>query len=154
MSLSKKCLTQKFKKMVKIIGFKKRETEEGKEFFVLELQGGITMEKSKTTGKFYVTANKATISCTFDEQVCQALIGTEIEGKIEKVASEPYEYTVRETGEVIILSHRFEYVENEKSVNTTKLADKSTTTVEEFMTNVEAMDLENSFSKNGILKHS
>jgi hypothetical protein len=35
---------------------KKRETEDGKEFFVLELQGGIEMVKSKETDKFYVTA--------------------------------------------------------------------------------------------------
>jgi hypothetical protein len=31
-------------------------------------------------------------------------------GKIEKIASELYEYTVEETGEVITLSHRWEFL--------------------------------------------
>jgi hypothetical protein len=48
--------SKKIKKMVRIINYKKR-TEDGKEFFVLELQGGIEMVK-KETGKFYVTARK------------------------------------------------------------------------------------------------
>lgn len=135
--------------MVRIIGFKKRETEEGKEFFVLELQGGVTMVKSKETGKFYVTANKATISSTFDEETCKALIGTELEGRIAKITSDPYEYTVRETGEVITLSHRFEYVEEEKQV--TSKVEVSTTTFRDVMK--PGYDEENTFSKNGQLVH-
>ncbi len=62
--------------MVRIVNYQKRTTEQGKEFFVLELQGGIEMVKSAETGKFYVTARKASISSTFDELTCQALIGT------------------------------------------------------------------------------
>jgi hypothetical protein len=135
--------------MVRIIGYKKRETEDGKEFFVLELQGGVSMEKSKTTGKFYVTANKATISSTFDEATCKALIGSELEGRVEKVTSEPYEYTVRETGEVITLSHRFQYVEDEKVV--APKAEMSKTTFRDVMKN--SYDEENTFSKNGELVH-
>lgn len=135
--------------MVRIIGFKKRETENGKEFFVLELQGGVTMVKSKETGKLYVTANKATISSTFDAGTCQALIGTELEGSVEKVASEPYEYTVRETGEVITLTHRFEYVEDEKAV--APKAEMSKTTFRDVMTN--GYDKEITFSENGELVH-
>jgi hypothetical protein len=145
----KKYLTQKLERMVRIIGFKKRETEDGKDFFVLELQGGVTMVRSKETGKFYVTANKATISSTFDEVTCQALIGTELEGKVEKVASEPYEYVVKESGEVITLTHRFEYVEDEKAV--TPKAEMSKTTFRDVMKN--NYDEENSFSKNGELVH-
>ncbi|MDR7208414.1 hypothetical protein [Flavobacterium piscis] len=148
--MSKKCLTQKNKrKMVRIIGYKKRETEEGKEFFVLEIQGGVSMEKSKTTGKFYVTANKATISSTFDEATCNALIGTELEGRVEKVASDPYEYTIRETGEVITLSHRFEYVEEENAV--ASKVEMSKTSFRDVMKN--GYDEENTFSKNGELIH-
>lgn len=97
--------------MVRIVNYQKRTTEGGKEFFVLEIQSGITMVKSKETGKFYATAVKATLSSTFDELTCKALIGTELPGIIEKVECEPYDYVVKETGEIIKLSHRFEYVD-------------------------------------------
>jgi hypothetical protein len=70
--------------------------------------------KIQRTDKFYVTARKASISSTFDELTCQALIGTELPGKVEKVNCEPYEYTIKDTGEVIVLTHRFDYVEEEK----------------------------------------
>lgn len=147
--MSKKHLTQKSENMVRIIGYKKRTTEQGKEFFVLELQGGITMVKSVETGKLYATANKATISSTFDEATCNALIGTELEGKVQKAPSEPYEYTVRETGEVIMLSHRFEYVEEDKVV--TPKVELSQTSFRDVMKN--GYDEENTFSKNGELVH-
>jgi len=133
--------------MVRIIGFKKRETEDGKEFFALEVQGGLTMEKSKTTGKFYVTANKATISSTFDEATCKALIGTELEGKVEKVPSEPYEYTIRETGEVAMLAHRFEYVAYEKESHSK--VEISKTSFRDVMKN--SYEEENAFSNNNQL---
>lgn len=134
--------------MVRIIDYKKRETEDGKEFFVLELQGGIEMVKSKETGKFYVTARKGSISSTFDELTCQALIGTELPGKVEKVACAPYEYVIKDTGEVITLTHRFEYVEEEKA--SAKKVERSNVTVEEFMSNIPSG---NSFSTNGQLQH-
>lgn len=116
--------------MVRIINFQKRQTEDGKEFFVLELQGGIEMVKSAQTGKFYVTARKATISSTFDEMSCQALIGTEIPGKVEKVSCEPYDYVIKETGETITLTHTYEYLE-ESGVS--QKVEKSKTTIDEFM---------------------
>lgn len=134
--------------MVRIINYIKRTTEEGKDFFVLELQGGIEMVKSQESGKFYITARKASISSTFDEATCIAIIGTELPGRIEKTACESYEYTVKETGEVVTLSHRFEYVEEEKA--SSHKVEKSKTTVEEFMSNVPSG---NSFSTNGALQH-
>lgn len=135
--------------MVRIIGYKKRETEDGREFYVLELQGGVTMVKSKETGKFYVTANKATISSTFDAATCEALIGTELNGQIVKIDSDPYQYTVKETGEVITLSHRFEYVDEEKAV--APKVEMSKTSFRDVMKN--GYDEENTFSKNGELVH-
>lgn len=133
--------------MVRISNYIKRTTEDGKDFFVLELQGGIEMVKSQETGKFYITARKTTISSTFDEATCQELIGTELPGKIEKVICESYEYTIKETGEVITLSHRFEYVEEG---NQTAKVEKSNLTIEGFMENVP---VGNSFSTNGALTH-
>ncbi|QOG57793.1 hypothetical protein [Flavobacterium columnare] len=139
--------------MVRIVNYLKRTTEEGKEFFVLEIQSGITMVKSATTGKFYATANKATLSSTFDELTCQALIGTELAGKVEKVACEPYEYTIKDTGEIITLSHRFEYVDEnqQQEMSITNNVERSTTKVEDFISGIDA---ENTFSKNGVLEHA
>jgi hypothetical protein len=134
--------------MVRISNYIKRTTEDAKEFFVLELQGGIEMVKSQDTGKFYITARKTTISSTFDEATCQALIGTELPGKIEKVECEEYSYTIKDTGEIITLKHRFEYVEEEKA--STNKVEKSKTTIEEFMSSAPAG---NSFSTNGQLQH-
>lgn len=134
--------------MVRIVNYQQRQTESGKVFFVLEIQGGIEMIKSQETGKFYVTARKALMPSTFDEQTCKALIGSEIPGAVEKVACAPYEYVIKDTGEVITLSHRFEYVEESKS--TTQKVEKSHMTIDGFMENVP---VGNSFSTNGTLVH-
>jgi hypothetical protein len=143
-----KCLTQKTsQKMVRIVNYQKRTTEEGKEFFTLELQGGVEIVKSQETGKNYMTARKASMSCTFDEQTCQSLIGTELPGSVKKVECENYSYTIKETGEIITLSHRFEYVEQEAPKYS---PEKSNTTIEEFMSKAP---VGNSFSTNGQLVH-
>jgi hypothetical protein len=134
--------------MVRISNYIKRTTEEGRDFFVLELQGGAEIVKSQETGKNYMTARKASMSCTFDELTCQSLIGTELPGSVKKVECEAYEYTIKETGEVITLSHRFEYVEEEKA--SSHKVEKSKTTIEEFMNSAPAG---NSFSTNGQLQH-
>jgi len=147
------CLTQKTKEMVRIVNYQKRTTEEGKDFFVLEIQGGIELVKSQATGKHYVTARKAYIPSTFDEMTCQALIGSELPGKVEKVACEPYEYVIKDTGEVITLAHRFEYVEeNQQQENAiTSNVEKSATKVDDF---IQGIDEEHTFSKNGVLEHA
>jgi hypothetical protein len=131
--------------MVRIINYKERQKEDGTTFFVLELQGGIEMVKSKETGNFYATAKRAYISSTFNEQTCSALVGSEMEGQIIKEDCDPFEYTVKETGEEIVLSHRWVYVpeqHNEKSPN--KLPQAK-------MENIKA-DVKQ-FSKNGALVH-
>ena len=107
--------------MVRIIGFKQREKEDGTPFFILELQGGIEMVKSQETSQFYATAKKAFITSTFDEQTCKALIGTEMPGSIAKKQVEPYTYVVKETGEELLLIHRYVYVpENEQNIKEDK----------------------------------
>ena len=73
--------------MVTIIDYAKRQNAEGKDFYVLILQGGIEMVRSQTSGEFYATARKASMTCTFDEATCKTLLGTQIEGEIVKVAS-------------------------------------------------------------------
>ena len=135
------------KKMVRIVNYQKRTTEEGKEFFTLELQGGVEIVKSQETGKNYMTARKASMSCTFDELTCQSLIGTELPGSVKKVECEAYEYTIKDTGEVITLNHRFEYLEENDSASK---IEKSKSTIEDFMSNA---NVKNAFSSNGELVH-
>ena len=99
--------------MVTIVNYQQRQKEDGETFFVLEVQGGIEMVKSKETGNFYATAKKAFIPSTFTEQVCAALVGTKMEGKIVKQVCEPYTYVVKETGEEIIMEHRWVFTTDE-----------------------------------------
>jgi len=96
--------------MVRIVNFKKRQSEDGREFFVLEITAGIEMVMSQSTGQFYATAKKAYIASTFDEETCRALVGSEMPGSIIKAECEPYEYTIRDTGEVISLNYRYVYL--------------------------------------------
>lgn len=123
--------------MVRIINYVKRQAED-KDFFVLELQGGIEMVKSQNTGKYYVTAKKAYISSTFDEVTCKALIGTEMEGSIVKTECEPFEYTVKETGEIIILNHTYVYMTE------SEISSREDNSIQRLLSQ------EHSFSKNGI----
>lgn len=96
--------------MVRISDYKLRESLEGKSFFALILQGGVEIVKS-ATGSSYATIKTASMPSTFDEATCKSLVGMEMPGRIDKVETDPYEYTIQETGEVILLSHRYEYVE-------------------------------------------
>jgi hypothetical protein len=105
--------------MVTITDYKERVNNSGEKFLSLILQGGIEMVKSKETGNFYATAKKTSITSTFKEEYCKALIGTTMSGSIKRVECEEYEYTVQETGELVRLSHRWEYFpegENEEEV--------------------------------------
>lgn len=111
--------------MVKVIDYKSRETSEGKAFFVLILQGGLEVIKSMS-GNVYATAKRASLPTTFDADFCKSLIGVPMPGTIDKVQCEPYEYTIPETGEVVILSHRYEYCEEElPAVDFTKIYPQS-----------------------------
>jgi hypothetical protein len=96
--------------MVTVVGYESRKNKENEPFIALILQGDLVLVQSSETGRFYATAKKTSITSTFTEEQAKALIGRQIQGRIEKVASEPYEYTVEETGEVITLSHRWEFL--------------------------------------------
>jgi hypothetical protein len=131
--------------MVRIINYLERMTEEGETFLVLVLQGGIQMVKSQKTNKFYVTAKKATISSTFDEETCKALIGTELPGKIAKVQTDPYEFTIKETGEVIELDYRYEFQEENHSPKNDSV-ERSMSTLEDIL----KMNENQKLSMNGV----
>lgn len=115
--------------MVRIINFKERESQDGSTFFALTIQGGVELIKSKETGNFYATARRTSIPSTFDKETCEALIGSELPGQIVKHQCEPYSHTIKETGEVIELSYRFEYVPEAPSVK----GNMSESTIDDFM---------------------
>lgn len=102
--------------MVKIVDFKTYQKEDGTEFCTLKVQAGVEAVKSKETGRMYLTARTATVPCTFDEATCEALIGSELSGTIRKVNVEPYEYTVPDSGEIITLTERNEFVSEEEAI--------------------------------------
>ena len=97
--------------MVTVKEIKKVENSNGEEFYGLIVQSGAMTVKSKSTGRVYFTAKTAFVATTFDEQTASSLIGEEFDGTIKKVETDPYQYTIEETGEIISLSHRWEYVD-------------------------------------------
>lgn len=96
--------------MVTIVDYKEYQKEDGTNFCALVVQAGLQAIKSKETGRTYFTAKKAQVACTFNAELCQSLIGNEIDGTIKRREVEPYEYTNPETGEIMTLSHRYEYI--------------------------------------------
>lgn len=97
--------------MVTVKEVKKATNSDGEEFFGLIVESGAMSVRSKKTGRIYLTSRTAFVATTFDELTASSLIGTEFEGSVKKVNTEPYEFTIEETGEIIELAHRWEYVD-------------------------------------------
>ncbi|MFN6329154.1 MAG: hypothetical protein ACK5UE_06270 [Chitinophagales bacterium] len=95
--------------MVKVVNYLERTTEEGKKFFVLEIEGKPELKASKTSGNFYVSVRKTTIPATFGEETCKSMVGQNLPGSIVKVEVEPYEVVNTDSGEVTTQNHRFVY---------------------------------------------
>jgi len=96
--------------MVRIVSYAERHNAMGEVFYALILQSGIEMVKSNNTGRYYATAKQASVTSTFDEESCRRLVGSEIPGSIKRLPCDPREFTVPETGEVITITNRWEYV--------------------------------------------
>lgn len=103
--------------MVSVINYQLVEKENGEDFLMLVLQGGIEAVKSQATGKMYFTARTVKVPATFDEATCKSLIGSQFEGTIVKVPSDSYEYTIKETGEIVTINHRYEFVTGAEALN-------------------------------------
>lgn len=97
--------------MVTVTGFQQRtSTTDGSHYFSLELQSDeLEFVISQNTGRYYATVRKCWMSSTFSETICKQMVGKSMVGTIIKVPSEPYEFTIPETGEVITRNHRYEY---------------------------------------------
>lgn len=102
--------------MVRVIDYHVRQNKEGKGFISLELQGDLEMVQSTETGRFYATAKRCSVTSTFNEDTAKLLIGKSMPGRIIRVQTDSYEYTIKETGEVIRLAHSYEYRPDEAEV--------------------------------------
>ena len=110
--------------MVTVVDVKQRMNQKGESFYALVLQGGLELVKSRETGNYYATAKRASITTTFDEMTCKSLIGQQIPGSIQRVETDPYDFTIKETGEIISLSHRWVYLKEGETVEQRVLAEE------------------------------
>ena len=99
--------------MVTITDYKSCTSQDGREFFAITMQGEVTVNQSEN-GNFYLTANKASMPTSFNEAVCQSLIGKTLAGSIQKVPCEAYEY-INQAGETVTVNHRYQYSPKEES---------------------------------------
>ena len=63
------------------------------------------------------------------------LIGEKIPGSIEKVSCEPYEYTIRESGETITLDFTYQFVSEGSRFKSPVITNQLHTDTEVFSTN-------------------
>lgn len=109
--------------MVKIVDYKPRQSKDGEQFFALIIEGGLEMVKSRQTGRYYATSKKASVTSTFDELTCKELIGERIAGSVQKVECEPYEMTIKDTGELVTLNHRWIFLKEGETLTEKVLAE-------------------------------
>lgn len=110
--------------MVTVKDYKTITNRDGENFYALVVTGGVQPVKSQRTGRIYFTTRTATVPTTFDEETCKKVLGTTFNGEVERVECEPYEYTIEDTGEVIELSHRWEFVDDALEMLEKHLVDK------------------------------
>ena len=95
--------------MVQVTNFHEVETKEGKTFISLELTGGLELIQSQSTGKFYATVRKCRVPSTFDANIAKMMVGTQMDGEIVRIETDPYEFLNKRTGELMTLQHSYAY---------------------------------------------
>ena len=96
--------------MVTVVDIALRKTQEGREFYALVLQGGLSLVQSKQSGNYYATVKKCSIPSTFDEATAKAMVGEKVPGTVQKKPCESYNFTNKETGEIMTLDYRWVYL--------------------------------------------
>ncbi len=109
--------------MVKIINAHTRKGERG-HYVSLELQGSVEIVQSQNTGRFYVTARRCFIGSTLDIETARQSIGSQLPGNIVRVKTDPYEYALPESGEMLTLEHSYQYVPDESLMQQTHNAEQ------------------------------
>jgi len=102
--------------MVTVVNYALRKTSEGREFYVLILQGGLSLVQSSQTGNYYATVKQVSIPSTFDEATAKQMIGEKVPGSLQRKSFDPYEFTSKTTGEIMQMNHRWVYVPEGASV--------------------------------------
>jgi len=95
--------------MVTVTGYKIRQNKSGESFIALELMGSLEIVQSQNTGNMYATVRRCSIPSTFDESIAIMMVGSKIEGEVVRVPCDPYDYTVKRTGETISLGYTYAY---------------------------------------------
>jgi hypothetical protein len=96
--------------MVTVKEYAIRETKDGREFVALILQGGLCLVQSKQTNNFYATVKRCSIPSTFDEDTAKGMIGEKIPGSVQRKPCDPYDFVIKDTGEILHLEYRWVYV--------------------------------------------
>jgi len=96
--------------MVQVVNYALRKTSEGREFYVLILQGGLSLVQSRQSGNYYATVKQCSIPSTFDEATAKSMIGERVPGSVQRKSCDPYEFTSKTTGEIMQMEHRWVYV--------------------------------------------
>ena len=104
--------------MVSIKSFKVITNDDGEDYCILILEGKVEMAKSSSTGKFYATTKTCNVPTTFDEEKCKDLIGSTMPGSIERVETDPYDYTIPGSDKTVQLTYTYEYNPIENVGNT------------------------------------
>ncbi|HOS45059.1 MAG TPA: hypothetical protein PLQ69_01095 [Paludibacter sp.] len=102
--------------MVTVVNYALRKTSEGREFYVLILQGGLSLVQSRQTGNWYATIKQTSVPSTFDEATAKSMIGERVPGSVQRKSCDPYEFTSKTTGEIMQMNHRWVYVPEGASV--------------------------------------
>jgi hypothetical protein len=95
--------------MVQVTNFYEVEKQDGSTFISLELTGGLELVQSQNTGRFYATVKKCRIPSTFDANVAKMMVGTQLDGDVVRVETDPYEFINKRTGELMTLQHSYAY---------------------------------------------
>jgi hypothetical protein len=95
--------------MVTVSGYNIRTNKSGENFIALDLVGSLEIVQSQVTGNMYATVRRCSIPSTFDENIAKMMVGSQIEGDVVRVASAPYEYVNKRTGEILMLAYSYAY---------------------------------------------
>ena len=94
--------------MVTIVEVAERTAANGNTFCSVMVAGDVSVHMS-TEGKASLVALKASIPSNLPKDVLEGMIGNKLPGKVERVETEPYQWTNPNTGEEITLSHTYKY---------------------------------------------
>lgn len=96
--------------MVQVVDYALRKSSDGREFYILIIQVGLSFVQSRNSGNFYATVKRYSIPSTFDEATAKSMIGEKVAGSVERKPCEACQWTNKETDEVIELAHRWVYL--------------------------------------------